>query len=318
MSPSKGPVKNRLKVCGEKPGDPTDKSMIGFLESWTRTAFVAAIMMAVIPVITFAQTTDTRGENASTPTGGTPTPPVSDAAADAGRFYFVTGVVFDWSEETRFQDKNCASTSPAALYGCGNGLDGTPFGARGDFGTMTGFDLGFGYAMTPALRLEALMEYHPSFSFKGLSNFVQTTDRQDVSADLSSLHGVLAAYWDLTEVGLPRIGPLRPFIGGGGGLSLITIDETLMAFPKTTTVVPGGEHVNSAWMLAAGVAQSLGERVTLNVAWRYTDSGTVETGQAKGRVVWRDGSRDPLEFDLAKTRANLSNHGLRVSLRYVF
>ena len=183
---------------------------------------------------------------------------------------------------------------------------------------MTGFDLGFGYAMTPALRLEALMEYHPSFSFKGLSNFVQTTDRQDVSADLSSLHGVLAAYWDLTEVGLPRIGPLRPFIGGGGGLSRITIDETLMEFPKTTTVVPGGEHVNSAWMLAAGVAQSLGERVTLNVAWRYTDSGTVETGQAKGRVIWRDGSRDPLEFDLAKTRANLSNHGLRVSLRYVF
>ena len=274
--------------------------------------------MAVIPVITLAQTADTRGEDASTPIGWTPTPPVSDAAADAGRFYFVIGVVFDWSEETRFQDKNCASTSPAALYGCGNGLDGTPFGARGDFGTMTGFDLGFGYAMTAALRLEALMEYHPSFSFKGLSNFVQTTDRQDVSADLSSLHGVLAAYWDLTEVGVPRIGPLRPFIGGGGGLSRITIDETLMEFPKTTTVVPGGEHVNSAWMLAAGVAQSLGERVTLNVAWRYTDSGTVETGQAKGRVVWRDGSRDPLEFDLAKTRANLSNHGLRVSLRYVF
>ena len=305
-------------VGGGKPGDPTDKPMIGFLESWTRTAFVAAIMMAVIPVITCAQTADTRGEDASTPIGWTPTPPVSDAAADAGRFYFVTGVVFDWSEETRFQDKNCASTSPAALYGCGNGLDGTPFGARGDFGTMTGFDLGFGYAMTAALRLEALMEYHPSFSFKGLSNFVQTTDRQDVSADLSSLHGVLAAYWDLTEVGVPRIGPLRPFIGGGGGLSRITIDETLMEFPKTTTAVPGGEQVNSAWMLAAGVAQSLGERVTLNVAWRYTDSGTVETGQAKGRVVWRDGSRDPLEFDLAKTRANLSNHGLRVSLRYVF
>ena len=192
--------------------------MIGFLESWTRTAFVAAIMVAVIPVITCAQTTDTRGEDASTPPGRTPTPPVSDTAAASARFYFVTGVVFDWSEETRFQDKNCSSTSPAALYGCGQGLDGTPLSARGDFGTMTGFDLGFGYAMTPALRLEAVIEYHPRFSFKGLSNFVQTTDRQDVSADLSSLHGLLASYWDLTEVGLPRLGPLRPFIGGGGGL----------------------------------------------------------------------------------------------------
>ena len=145
--------------------------MIRFLESWTRTAFVAAIMVAVIPVITCAQTTDTRGEDASTPTGRTPTPPVSDTAAASERFYFVTGVVFDWSEETRFQDRNCASTSPAALYGCGNGLDGTPFGARGDFGTMAGFDLGFGYAMTPALRLEALMEYHPSFFLQGSLQF---------------------------------------------------------------------------------------------------------------------------------------------------
>ena len=50
-----------------------------------------------------------------------------------------------------------------------------------------------------------------------------------------------------------------------------------MEFPKTTTVVPGGEQVNFAWMLAAGVAKSPGERVTLNLAWRYTDSGTVET-----------------------------------------
>ena len=140
--------------------------MIGFLESWTRTAFVAAIMVAVIPVITCAQTSDTRGEDASTPPGRTPTPPVSDTAAASARFYFVTGVVFDWSEETRFQDKNCASTSPAALYGCENGLDGTPFGARGDFGTMTGFDLGVGYVMGPSLRLEAVMQYHPSFSFK--------------------------------------------------------------------------------------------------------------------------------------------------------
>ena len=174
--------------------------MIGFLESWTRTASVAAIIMAVIPIITFAQTADTRGEDASTPPGRTPTPPVSDTAAASERFYFVTGVVFDWSEETRFQDKNCSSTSPTALYGCGKGPDGAPLSARGDFGTMTGFDLGFGYAMTPALRLEAVIEYHPRFSFTGLSNFVQTADRQDVSADLSSLHGLLAAGVGVTIV----------------------------------------------------------------------------------------------------------------------
>ena len=285
--------------------------MIGFPSSWIRTAFGAAITAAVIPVLALAQTTDRIVE-------GAPTPPVSNAATASEGFYFVTGVVFDWSAETRFQDKNCSSTSPSALYGCGKGIDGAPLSARGNFRTLAGLDLGIGYVMAPSLRLEAVMQYRPGFSFKGSSNFVQTADRQDVSADLSSLHGLLAGYWDLNEFGLPGIGSLRPFIGGGGGLSRIDSDETRMEFLKTTTVVPGGQQVNFAWVLTAGVAKSLGERVTLDLAWRYTDSGTVETGQEKGWIVWRDGSRDPLEIDLAETRANLASHGLRISLRYEF
>ena len=67
-----------------------------------------------------------------------------------------------------------------------------------------------------------------------------------------------------------------------------------------------------------GSGKIAGERVTLDLAWRYTDSGTVGTGQEKGWIVWRDGSRDPLEIDLAETRANLASHGLRISLRYEF
>ena len=91
-----------------------------------------------------------------------------------------------------------------------------------------------------------------------------------------------------------------------------------MAFLKTTTVVPRGERVNFAWMLSAGVSTSLRKRMILGLAWRYTDSGIVETSKAMGRIVWRDGSRDSLEIDLAETRANLSSQGLRISLRYVF
>ncbi len=66
------------------------------------------------------------------------------------------------------------------------------------------------------------------------------------------------------------------------------------------------------------MSTSLRKRMILGLAWRYTDSGIVETGKAKGRIVWRDESRDPLEIDLAETRANLSSQGLRISLRYVF
>ena len=71
-------------------------------------------------------------------------------------------------------------------------------------------------------------------------------------------------------------------------------------------------------MLAAGFALPLGEKATLDLAWRYADFGEVETGRGRGRIVWRDGSREPLELDLAETRAELSGHGLRLSLRWSF
>ena len=300
--------------------------MMCFRTSWLRRALVVAIVAAAIPAMAFAQTTGSISENVSAQTALFILPAVSadtqvsvpSRAASSDDFYFRAGFALDWSEETRFKDKDCSSTSPAALYGCGTGIDAAPLGSLGDFGTMAGFELGFGRVVVPALRLEAVIQHRPDFSFNGRANFVQTAERQAVSADLSSLSGMFSAYMDLPELGLPRLGPFSPFIGGGVGLSRIDIDETHMEFARTTTIVPGGRRINLAWMLTAGVATSLTENLTLDVAWYYTDSGTVETGRAKGRVVWRDGSRDPLEIDLAGTRANLSSHGLRVSLRYSF
>ena len=71
-------------------------------------------------------------------------------------------------------------------------------------------------------------------------------------------------------------------------------------------------------MPAAGVATTLGPRLTLDAAWRYTHLGTVDTGRGAGRIVWRDGSREPLEIALAETTAALAGHGLSVALRYAF
>ena len=57
-------------------------------------------------------------------------------------------------------------------------------------------------------------------------------------------------------------------------------------------------------------------RTTLELAWRYSDLGFLQTGQGQGCVIWRDGSREPLLLDLAVTRAKLKGHGLRLSLRF--
>ncbi len=91
-----------------------------------------------------------------------------------------------------------------------------------------------------------------------------------------------------------------------------------MTFPKTTTVVPGASGAEFAWMLTMGVAMPLKEGKTLDFAWRYSDLGEVHTGQGEGRVIWRDGSREPLQLNLAQTRARLRTHGIRLSVRYAF
>ena len=196
-------------------------------------------------------------------------------AAGADDLYLRVGLGLDRPAETRFTDRDCSSTSPAALYGCGRGGEGR-------------------------------------------ANLLEPGRRQSVAAELSTLSGMLAVYVDLAALGVPELSPVGPFIGGGVGIVRTRIGETRMTFPKTTTIVPGASRTDAAWMLTAGVALALDERLTLDLAWRYTDLGEVRTGRGAGRVVWRDGSRQPLPLDFAATRARLRSHGLRLSLRYAF
>ena len=243
------------------------------------------------------------------------------AGSGFAQTYVRGGVLLDRGEDTRFTDRDCDSQSAAPLYGCGMGIDGEALSSVGDFGTIPGLEVGLGYILHPALRLEAAIQYRPDFSFDGSSNFrnLELRDRRGVSAELSAWSSMLAAYVDIFELLLLQYAtPIGPFIGVGGGLSLIDIGETRMDFPRTYTIVPGGNHLNLSWMLTAGIGISLRGRMTVDVAWRYTDHGAVETSSGEGRVVWRDGNREPLPLNLGGTRSRLRSHGLNVSLRYTF
>ncbi|MDE2848961.1 MAG: hypothetical protein OXO51_19855 [Gemmatimonadota bacterium] len=176
-----------------------------------------------------------------------------------------------------------------------------------------GVEFGLGYFATPGLRLETYIAYRPRFTFEGTANFLQTDAIQSVSADLQSASGMVAAYMDLTAYG-----PFRAFAGTGAGLHYVDISEFQMTFPRTQTFVPDGRLIDFTVMLEAGVATSLSDKITLDLAWRYMDWGIVETGKATGQVVWKDGSREPLELDLADTWAMYRGQGFRASLRYAF
>ena len=232
-------------------------------------------------------------------------------------YYLRGGIGLDRRVTTAFTDTDCSSATPAALYGCGTGGDGARLRSVGDFGAVPSVELGLGYE-TGAVRFEVLVEYRPGFSFEGRANYLSPERRQEVSADLSSLSGMLAGFVDLAALGLPRPGPFSPFIGAGIGAVNTQIGKTTMNFPATTTIVPGGSRTGLAWMATAGVAVALAKRVSLDLAWRYTDLGEVRTPRGPGRVVWRDGSREPIPLDIAPTKARLKSHGVRLSLRYTF
>lgn len=241
--------------------------------------------------------------------------PVLSAAASADEIYVRAGVGIDRSSDARFTDANC---STHALYGCGDGPDGAPLSAFGDFGTSAAVEVGAGYRVAPALRIEGVLHYRPGAAYEGRANFLAADRRQAVAADLSVLTGLAAAYADL-----PVLGPLRPFAGGGAGVSRIALDEMTMTFPRTMTLVPAGSRSSFAWMLAAGMGLPLGGGATLDVAWRYLAAGRVATGEGTGRVLYHDGSihyrnGQPNEFQLGETRTDLASHGLHLSLRYAF
>jgi opacity protein-like surface antigen len=248
------------------------------------------------------------------------TPPSAEQPSSEGRraeragAYARFGVGLDDPQGSRFRDDDCSSTEPPALFGCVNGDDDRPLGARGDFDTTVVLDAALGYRFTPWLRAEALLSWRPSMDFSGQSNFIGAGNNQPVRGSLSSLAGFGVAYIDL-----PRIGSLQPFLGAGLGVARNRLGSMRYAFPslsaEATTTTPGGSSTDLAYLLTAGLSLPLGERLDLDLAYRYTDLGQVQTSSGEAGVVRASGSR---RIAIGGTKADLRNHGVMLSLRYAF
>ena len=233
------------------------------------------------------------------------------------RKYLILGLSYNNTSASSFRDKDCSSTTPASLYGCGTGNDGRPIAAYGDFGKPAGLEFGVGLHSPANLRYELTLQVRPDISFSGNANFKQTTDQQPVTAKLSVLSFMASGYVDLVGSGDSHSGRFKPYIGAGVGLSRIKIGQTTMTFPVTATLVPGGTQTSFSWLFALGVSKELEGLGTLDLSWRYMDFGRVETPRGPGAVVWHDGSRT-IDLDLAPTRARLTSSGIRIALRRDF
>ena len=238
------------------------------------------------------------------------------APSASAQFYLRAGVGLEWVDDTVFEDRYCGSESPVALYGCGSGGDGAPLRTTGYFDTGAAFELAFGHEPVPGMRVETRFGYLPRLRFQGTANLLEPGREQSVMADVSALSAMVAGYGDL-PLALGH-GSIVPFLGAGAGVAQLRIGTTRMTFPQTYTEVPGATRTVLAWMVTIGLSAAVSERTAVEFAWCYTDFGEVRTGRGAGQVVWRDGSKPPIPLDIAETRARLSDHGIRLSLRYSF
>jgi opacity protein-like surface antigen len=234
--------------------------------------------------------------------------------ADQPGVYLRLGVGLDEPERSRYRDDTCSSINPPALFGCVNGDDGRPLGARGSFDSTVVLDTALGYRFLPWLRAEALLSWRPSMDFNGQSNFIGAGDHQPVWGSVSSLAGFGVAYVDL-----PPIGPVQPFLGAGVGAAHNQMGAMRYSFPalpaNASTTTPDGSRTNLAYLLTAGLSVPLGDRLDLDLAYRYTDLGQVQTNGGEATVVRARGTR---RIDIGGTHADLQSHGAMISLRYAF
>lgn len=271
----------------------------------TQPRFRLALQLALVFVATAIQSA--HGESVPAPV---PVP----APAPAGPYVRLGGGI-DWPESTDFADANCGSKQPAALFGCGVGNNGRPLGASGSFDPAVVVDGALGYRFNRWIRAEALLSWRPDLNFNGQSNFVGAAGpNQPVGGSVQSVAGFGVAYVDL-----PRVGKVRPFLGAGIGVARNRIDSLNFSFPglpgDATTTTPGGSSSNLAYLLTAGLSVPLSAQLDLELAYRFSDLGRIQTGSGNAQVVRAAGT---FNIPIGGTTADLQTHGLLMSLRYAF
>jgi opacity protein-like surface antigen len=230
--------------------------------------------------------------------------------------WYVKGSLgYSHSNSARFTDTHPHASTPPDLFGPSRS-------AQGHFGSSALVEAGLGYRLTDAIRAELLFDYQPHFQYSGNANFVRSGDSQPVSADVNSNSLFAAGFIDL-----PALSPtVRPFIGAGVGMAYQHVTGVLFKFPflsptptqPAITRTVGGNYIGLAYMVSAGVAWELTKNITMDVAYRYTDLGQVQTSAGPANVDWHPHGRPPHLLTVNSITAPLRTQNVLLSLRYSF
>ena len=233
------------------------------------------------------------------------------AAAEPSGWYGRIDLGWENGTSARFRDWNCAGTDPAAvpLYGC-------LARGKGDFGQSPAVGGGIGYRFDDRFRIDLTLGWRPQFQFQGQANFPVSGD-QSVTGDVSTLTGMVSGYVDLAPFLPMDLGPFLPFVGAGAGASRNRLDRTTLSFPSIPQIVatPGGTATSFAWTATVGTGIRIDDGLTLEIAYRYTDFGKVESDRGDATRFRPSGT---VALPIDGTKASLRSHGIAIGLRHAF
>ncbi len=245
---------------------------------------------------------------------GAPSSVRADSEVEMRGPYLRLGAGMQWPENSDLKDQSCSSRNPPALFGCGPGDDGRSLGAYGGFEQSPMVDAAVGYRWASWLRTEALLNWSPQLNVSSTSNFLGRGSNQPVSASGNALAGFGVVYVDG-----PELATVRPYIGAGLGAASTSLGQVTYRIPAISndavTVTSGGSSTSFAYLLTAGVSIPVSERLDLDLAYRWTDFGTVKTNAGSATIV-RPAGRSNLE--IAGTEIDLQSQAVLASLRFRF
>jgi opacity protein-like surface antigen len=232
------------------------------------------------------------------------------AHAFAASPYISLGGGFLRSNTTTLRDRDCSSTQPPALFGCGSGNDRRPLAARGDFGDSPLFRVAAGLQSSRA-RVELELATRPSLDFDANANFTGVASPQPVRASGSSRSALLIV---AREFGTARV---RPFVAAGAGVARNETSSVRFNFPSiasdATTTIRGGAENSFAWTASTGATIALTSSLNVDVSFRYEDLGAVHTDAGAATIVRPTRT---LTLDIAGTQARLRTGGIAIGLRW--
>ena len=226
----------------------------------------------------------------------------------------------------RFVDGD--DSGQAALYGGEDIFD------AGMFETGQRFRLAAGMRLRSGLRAQLEVGPPRGFQWRGNTNYRNGGKHQPSEATLDAWQLVLAGIYDFSGWTLGSGRAARPYLGAGAGVTGYRVSGYVQRFPDPDDPTgylrrgPGGETPFTAlpdgtgraftWTLVAGIAEPVREGVHLDLSYRHTDMGEIETDAADVSIVrYRaDGTRREIRVPINATAADHRTRMLAISLRF--